>query len=419
MKPVFQNFIWCVDMEYAKPDDKTLHKAAMQQVAYNWEDPLCLDDLLTDEERMIRDSARVYAQERLMPRILMANRNETFDTSVMKEMAELGFLGATIQGFGCAGIGSVGYGLIAREFERVDTAYRSALGVQSTLSMMPIYLFGSQEQRERYLPAMAKAELLGCFGLTEPDHGSDPSSMSSRARSVQGGWRLSGTKTWITHAPIADVMIVWSKDDKKEIRGFILERGMPGLETPKIEGKLSVRASPTGQIIMDDVFVPESHCLPAAKGIGAPFSCLNNARFGICWGAMGAAEFCWHAARQYTLDRRQFGRPLAANQLIQKKLADMQTEITLGLLGCFQLSSLRDCGKASPYMISLLKRNCAGKALDIARNARDMHGGNGVSDEFHVMRHLLNLETVNTLEGTHDIHALVLGRAQTGIAAFS
>ena len=391
----------------------------MLQVGYNWEDPLCLDDLLTDEERMIRDSARVYAQERLMPRILMANRNETFDIAVMKEMAELGFLGATIDGFGCAGIGYVGYGLIAREFERVDTAYRSALGVQSTLSMLPIYLFGSHEQRERYLPAMARAELLGCFGLTEPDHGSDPGSMSSRAKSVKGGWRLSGTKTWITHAPIADVMIVWAKDDEKKIRGFILERGMPGLETQKIEGKLSVRASPTGQIIMDDVFVPESQYLPAADGIGAAFSCLNNARFGICWGAMGAAEFCWHAARQYVLDRRQFGRPLAASQLIQKKLADMQTEIALGLLGCFQVSRLRDCGKASPSMISLLKRNCAGKALDIARQARDMHGGNGISDEFHVIRHLLNLETVNTLEGTHDIHALVLGRAQTGIAAFS
>ena len=402
----------------AAPDEATLRKAAMQDVAFDWQDALRLDSLLTPEEVMIRDSARKYAQERLMPRILQAHRHESFDIEVMREMGELGFLGATIDGFGCAGISYVGYGLIAREFERVDTAYRSALGVQSTLSMMPIYLFGSQEQRERYLPAMACADKLGCFGLTEPDHGSDPSSMASRARKVDGGWRLSGNKTWITHAPIADLMVVWAKNDEGKVCGFILERGMKGLSTSKIEGKFSVRASPTGEIHMDDVFVPEAQRLPGAIGLAAPFACLNNARFGICWGAMGAAEFCWHAARQYALDRKQFGRPLAANQLVQKKLADMQTEISLGLIACLHLSRLRDEGKASTEMVSLLKRNCAGKALDIARMSRDIHGGNGISDEYHVIRHVLNLETVNTLEGTHDIHALVLGRAQTGISAF-
>jgi glutaryl-CoA dehydrogenase len=406
-------------MTQAAPDPQTLRRAAMQGVPFDWADPLRLDGLLSEEERMVRDTAHAYAQERLMPRILMAHRHEEFDVAVMREMGELGFLGATIQGFGCAGISYVGYGLIAREFERVDTAFRSALGVQSTLSMMPIYLFGSQAQRERYLPAMARAELLGCFGLTEPDHGSDPGSMGTRARQVEGGWRLSGTKTWITHAPIADLMVVWAKDDEGQVRGFILERGMRGLATAKIDGKFSVRASPTGQILMDDVFVPESQRLPLAQGIGAPFACLNNARFGICWGAMGAAEFCWHAARQYALDRKQFGRPLAANQLVQKKLADMQTEITLGLHACLHLSRLRDAGQASPEMVSLMKRNCAGKALDIARTARDIHGGNGISDGYHVIRHVLNMETVNTLEGTHDIHALVLGRAQTGISAFT
>ncbi len=406
-------------MSHPVPDPLVLKKAAMGQIPFDWQDPLRFDELLTPEEIMIRDAARSYAQDKLMPRILEANRHETFDVAVMKEMAELGFLGATIEGFGCAGINYVSYGLIAREFERVDTAFRSAMGVQSTLSMMPIYLFGSQEQRERYLPRMARAEVLGCFGLTEPDHGSDPGSMGTRARSVEGGYRLTGTKTWITHAPIADLMVVWAKDDDGRIGGFILERGLKGLATSKIEGKFSVRASPTGMILMDDVFVPASQRLPDARGINAPFSCLNNARFGICWGAMGAADFCWHAARQYTLDRKQFGRPLAANQLVQKKLADMQTEITLGLHACLHLSRLRDQGKASPEMVSLLKRNCAGKALDIARSARDMHGGNGISDEYHVIRHLMNLETVNTLEGTHDIHALVLGRAQTGIAAFA
>jgi glutaryl-CoA dehydrogenase len=406
-------------MQYETPDAMVLRKAAMRDVSFDWMDPLRFEDLLTPEEVMIRDAARTFAQDRLMPRILEANRNETFDIEVMKEMAALGFLGATIEGFGCSGISYVAYGLIAREFERVDTSFRSALGVQTTLSMMPIYLFGSQEQRERYLPAMARAEELGCFGLTEPDHGSDPGSMKSHARKVGGGYRLSGTKTWITHAPIASVMIVWAKDDEGTVRGFILERGMEGLATSKIEGKFSVRASPTGQILMDDVFVPAAQCLPGARGIGAPFACLNNARFGICWGAMGAAEFCWHAARQYALDRIQFGRPLGANQLIQKKLADMQTEITLGLHACLRLSRLRDDGRASPEMVSLLKRNCAGKALDIARMARDIHGGNGIADSYHVIRHMLNMETVNTLEGTHDIHALVLGRAQTGISAFT
>ncbi len=405
--------------EHAIPDPSLLARAGMRDVPFDWRDALRLDDQLTSDEQMIRDSARRYAQERLMPRILQAHRNEQFDIEVMRELGELGFLGATIHGFGCAGIGYVGYGLIARELERVDTAFRSALGVQSTLSMMAIYLFGSQEQRERYLPAMARADRLGCFGLTEPDHGSDPGSMTSRARKIEGGWRLSGSKTWITHAPIADVMIVWVKDDDGRVAGFILERGLKGLATSKIEGKFSVRASPTGEIHMDDVFVTEAQRLPGARGIAAPFACLNNARFGICWGALGAAEFCWHAARQYVIDRKQFGRPLAANQLVQKKLADMQTEITLGLVACLQLSRLRDEGKASPEMVSLLKRNCAGKALDIARQARDMHGGNGIADTYHVIRHVLNLETVNTLEGTHDIHALVLGRAQTGISAFN
>ena len=405
--------------KYETPDALSLRKAAMRDVSFDWQDPLRFDDLLSPEEVMIRDTAHTYAQERLMPRILESNRHETFDIDVMQEMAELGFLGATIDGFECPGISYVAYGLIAREFERVDTSFRSALGVQTTLSMMPIYLFGSQEQRERYLPAMARAELLGCFGLTEPDHGSDPGGMKARARKVDGGYRLSGTKTWITHAPIAHLMIVWAKDDDGAIRGFILERGMPGLATAKIEGKFSVRASPTGQILMDDVFVPEAQRLPEARGINAPFACLNNARFGICWGAMGAAEFCWHAARQYALDRHQFGRPLAANQLIQKKLADMQTEITLGLHACLHLSRLRDEGRASPEMVSLLKRNCAGKALDVARGARDIHGGIGIADSYHVIRHMLNMETVNTLEGTHDIHALVLGRAQTGISAFN
>ena len=412
------NMTYSTDAVNAEPSAEHLLKASMSGGQFDWKDPLIFDSLLTSEERLIRDTAREYATDKLMPRILEANRHETFDIEVMREMGELGFLGATIDGFGCAGIGYVAYGLIAREFERVDTSFRSAMGVQTTLAMTPIYLFGSQAQREKYLPKMATAELLGCFGLTEPDHGSDPSGMRTRAKKVPGGYILNGTKTWITHAPIADLMIIWAKDDEEVIRGFILERGMSGLETTKIEGKFSVRASPTGQIFMNDVFVPDEFLLPNARGLKAPFACLNNARFGICWGSMGSAEFCWHAARQYSLDRIQFGKPLAANQLIQKKLADMQTEITLGLISTLHVSRLRDSGLATPEMLSLLKRNCAGKALDIARVARDIHCGNGISDEYHVIRHLMNMETVNTLEGTHDIHALVLGRAQTGISAF-
>ena len=383
-----------------------------------WEDPFLLEDLLTAEERLIRDTARQYAQEKLMPRIIDWNRREHFDPMVMREMGDLGFLGATLEGYGCAGIGYVAFGLIMRELEKVDSAFRSACSVQTTLAMTPIYAYGSEEHRQKYLPRMAKGELLGCFGLTEPDHGSDPGSMKSRAKKVSGGYVLTGTKTWITHGPIADVFVIWVKDDSGTVRGFILERGMKGLSTRKILGKFSVRASPTGEVVMDEVFVPEENMLPGASGLKGPFGCLNNARFGICWGAMGGAEFCWHTARQYVLDRKQFGRPLAANQLIQKKLADMQTEITLGLLGCLHLSRLREQGKAAPEMVSLLKRNSTGKALEIARMARDMLGGNGISDEFHVIRHMLNLETLNTLEGTHDIHALVLGRAQTGISAF-
>jgi len=387
--------------------------------SFDWHDPLLIEQQLTDEEKLIRDTARQYAQEKLMPRILMANRNETFDIDIMSEMGELGFLGSTLEGYGCAGIGYVAYGLIMRELERVDTAYRSACSVQSGLAMTPIFAYGTEAQREKYLPRMATGELIGCFGLTEPDHGSDPGSMKTRARKVDGGYALSGTKLWITNAPIAHLMVVWAKDDGGVIRGFILERGMKGLGTRKIEGKFSVRASPTGEISMDEVFVPEENLLPSVSGLKGPFGCLNNARFSICWGALGAAEFCWHAARQYSLDRKQFGRPLAANQLIQKKLADMQTEIAIGLLACLHISRLREEGKATPEMVSLMKRNSTGKALEIARVARDMHGGNGISDEFHVIRHVMNLETVNTLEGTSDIHALVLGRAQTGISAFN
>lgn len=403
----------------AGPTNEDLRIASMRGIEFDWEDPFQINALLTDDERMIRDSVATYADEKLKPRILMAHRHETFDIEIMSEMAELGLLGATLNGYGCAGISYVAYGLISRELERVDASYRSALGVQSTLTMMPIYLFGNEEQRQRWLPRLAKAELLGCFGLTEPHSGSDPSAMKTRARSVEGGYRLTGSKTWISHAHIADLLIVWAKDDQGEVGGFVLERGMEGLDTAKIEGKFSVRASPTGQIFMDDVFVPEENRLPLARGMSAPFSCLSNARFGICWGAIGSAEFCWHTAREYTMERHQFGKPLAATQLVQKKLADMQTEITLALLACLHVSRLRDEQKAAPEMISILKRNCAGKSLDIARTARDMLGGNGISDEYHVIRHLLNLEAVNTLEGTHDIHALILGRAQTGIQAFS
>jgi glutaryl-CoA dehydrogenase len=386
---------------------------------FRWDDPLLLEEQLTSEERMIRDTARAYAQEKLKPRILEWNRTEHFDPEVMREMGELGFLGAPLEGYGCAGIGYVAYGLIMRELERVDTAFRSACSVQTSLAMTSIYAYGTEEHRRRYLPRMAKGELLGCFGLTEPDHGSDPGSMTARAKTVDGGYVLNGTKLWITHAPIADIMVVWAKDDGGTIRGYLLERGMTGLATRKIEGKFSVRASPTGEVVMDNVFVPADNLLPDASGLKGPFGCLNNARFAICWGALGSAEFCWHTARQYALDRKQFGRPLAANQLVQKKLADMQSEITLGLLACLHVSRLRDQGRATPEMMSLVKRNSTGKALEIARLARDMLGGNGISDEFHVIRHMMNLETVNTLEGTHDIHALVLGRAQTGISAFN
>jgi glutaryl-CoA dehydrogenase len=392
--------------------------AKAPRAEFDWADPLRLDDVLTEEERMIRDSARAYAQEKLMPRIIEANRHEKFDREIMKEMGALGFLGSTIEDYGCAGVNYVSYGLVSREIERVDSGYRSAMSVQSSLVMYPIWDFGSEAQRQKYLPKLATGEWVGCFGLTEPDHGSDPAGMKTRAEKVADGYRLHGAKMWITNAPIADVFVVWAKLEGR-IRGFILERGMKGLSTPKIEGKFSLRASTTGEIVMDEVFVPEANLIPGVQGLKGPFSCLNNARYGIAWGALGAAEFCWQAARQYTLDRKQFGRPLAANQLVQKKLVDMQTEITLGLHACLRLGRLKDEGQAVPEMISLLKRNNCGKALDVARVARDMHGGNGIVDEFHVIRHVMNLETVNTYEGTHDIHALILGRAQTGISAFS
>jgi glutaryl-CoA dehydrogenase len=396
----------------------TVAPSSTAKPVFDWQDPLLLDAELSEEERMLRDSARDFCQEKLMPRVLEANRHERFHREIMNEMGALGLLGPTIHGYGCAGVNYVSYGLIAREVERVDSGYRSAMSVQSSLVMYPIYDFGSEAQRQKYLPKLASGDWVGCFGLTEPDHGSDPSSMVTRARKVDGGYLLNGAKMWITNSPIADVFVVWAKLDDV-IRGFILEKGMKGLSAPKIEGKFSLRASVTGEIVMADVFVPEENILPRVSGLKGPFSCLNNARYGIAWGALGAAEFCWHAARNYTLDRKQFGRPLAANQLIQKKLVDMQTEITLGLHACLRLGRLKDEGRAVPEMISLLKRNNCGKALDIARVARDMHGGNGISDEFHVIRHVMNLEAVNTYEGTHDIHALILGRAQTGIAAFS
>ena len=393
--------------------------AAAEETAFDWTDPLRLDEALTEEERMVRDSARAYCQEKLLPRVLEANRHERFDREIMNEMGALGFLGTTIEGYGCAGVNYVSYGLIAREVERVDSGYRSAMSVQSSLVIHPIYAFGTEEQRLKYLPKLASGEWVGCFGLTEPDHGSDPAGMTTRAIAVPGGYRLSGAKMWITNSPIADVLVVWAKTEDEVIRGFILEKGMKGLSAPKIEGKFSLRASATGEIVMDEVFVPEENLLPSVKGLRGPFSCLNSARYGIAWGSLGAAEFCWHAARNYTLERRQFGRPLAANQLIQKKLVDMQTEITLGLHACLRLGRLKDMGRDTPEMVSILKRNNCGKALDIARAARDMHGGNGISDEYHVIRHVMNLEAVNTYEGTHDIHALILGRAQTGIAAFA
>ncbi|MBL6958114.1 MAG: acyl-CoA dehydrogenase [Rhodospirillales bacterium] len=386
---------------------------------FQWDDPFFFEDQLSEEERLVRDTARDYAQEQLMPRVLEANRHEIFHEEIMKELGELGLLGSTLpEEYGCAGVNHVCYGLVAREVERVDSGYRSAMSVQSSLVMHPIYAYGTEQQKQKYLPKLATAELIGCFGLTEPDHGSDPGGMKTRAEKVDGGYKLTGAKMWITNSPIADIMIVWAKLDGV-IRGFILERGMDGLSTPKIEGKFSLRTSITGEIVMDEVFVPEDNIFPEVTGLKGPFGCLNKARFGIAWGVIGAAEFCWHASRQYTLDRKQFGRPLAATQLIQKKLADMQTDITLGLQACLRVGRLLDEDRCAPENISLIKRNNCGKALDIARVARDMHGGNGIVDEFHVIRHVMNLETVNTYEGTHDVHALILGRAQTGIQAFS
>jgi glutaryl-CoA dehydrogenase len=387
--------------------------------AFAWDDALRLDELLSEDERAIRDAAHAYCQEKLAPRVLLGFRNESFDRGIMNEMGEMGFLGATLEGYGCAGINYVSYGLIAREVERVDSGYRSAFSVQSSLVMFPIHAFGSEAQRQKYLPKLRTGEHVGCFGLTEPDAGSDPASMRTRAKAVDGGFLLNGSKTWITNSPLADVLLVWAKDDSGDIRGFILERGMKGLTTPKIEGKFSLRASTTGMIMMQDVFVPAENMLPEVKGLRGPFGCLNRARYGISWGSMGAAEDCWHRARQYGLDRKQFNRPLAATQLVQKKLADMETEIALGLQASLRVGRLMDEGKMAPEMISIVKRNNCGKALDIARMARDMHGGNGIVDEYHVIRHVLNLETVNTYEGTHDVHALILGRAITGIQAFS
>ncbi|MDC0180771.1 acyl-CoA dehydrogenase [Pseudomonadota bacterium] len=384
----------------------------------NWEDILRLDGQLTEEERMIRDNVREYCNKSLMPRILDANRNETFHPEIYKEMGELGILGASIKGYGCAGVGYVSYGLITREIERVDSSYRSAFSVQSSLAMYAIYQFGSEEQKEDLLPQMAAGNLIGCFGLTEPDAGSDPGSMTSNAKKVEGGYKLNGSKTWITNAPVADVFVIWAKDEQGVLRGFIARKDFKGLDTKVLEGKFALRASITGQIFMSDVFIPDDHVLPLAQSFRGPFSCLNMARYGIAWGAMGAAEFCWHAARQYTLDRTQFGTPLAAKQLVQKKLADMQTEITLGLQAALRVGRLIDDEQMIPEMISLIKRNNCGKALEVARMARDMHGGNGVIDEYHVVRHSMNLEAVNTYEGTHDIHALILGNLQTNIAAF-
>jgi glutaryl-CoA dehydrogenase len=403
----------------AQPDTKPAAKSDKKPAAeFVWEDPLDLEGDLSEDERMVRDTARGYAQDKLMPRILTAYREERFDREILNEMGALGLLGPTIpEEYGGAGLGYVAYGLISREIERVDSGYRSAMSVQSSLVMWPIFAYGTEQQRRKYLPGLATGELAGCFGLTEPDHGSDPGSMVTRAEKAPGGYRLTGTKMWISNAPFADIAVVWAKLDGV-IRGFIVERATQGFSTPRIEGKLSLRASVTGEVVLDGAFVPEENLLPNAKGLAGPFGCLNNARYGIAWGTMGAAEFCWHRARQYVLDRKQFGRPLAANQLIQKKLADMQTEIALGLAGALRLGRMLEQGKAAPPSVSLMKRNNCGKALDIARLARDMHGGNGIADEFHVMRVLSNLETVNTYEGTHDIHALILGRAQTGIQAF-
>ena len=391
----------------------------MSKASFHWEDPFLLDQQLTEEERMVRDAAAVYAQEKLTPRVLEAFRNERTDPSIFREMGELGMLGATIPAeYGGAGLNYVSYGLIAREIERVDSGFRSMMSVQSSLVMLPIYEFGTEAQKQKYLPKLATGEWIGCFGLTEPDHGSDPGGMESRAKKIDGGYSLSGSKMWISNSPLAQVFIVWAKDDEGKIRGFILEKGWKGLSTPAIHGKVGLRASTTGEIAMDQVFVPEENAFPEIRGLKGPFTCLDAARFGISWGAMGAAEFCWHTARTYTLERKQFGRPLAANQLIQKKLADMQTDIALSLQGCLRLGRMRDEGTAAVEITSIMKRNSCGKALDIARMARDMLGGNGISDEYGVIRHVVNLEVVNTYEGTHDIHALILGRAQTGIQAF-
>ncbi|HEY1436567.1 MAG TPA: acyl-CoA dehydrogenase [Casimicrobiaceae bacterium] len=395
-----------------------MNKAAAP-TQFRWDDPLLLDEQLTDEERLVRDSTRAYCQEKLLPRIVDANRHERFDREILNEMGALGLLGATLDGYGCAGVNNVCYGLIAREVERVDSGYRSAMSVQSSLVMYPIHAYGTEMQRQKYLPQLATGERVGCFGLTEPNHGSDPGSMQTRVRKIADGYVLHGSKMWITNSPIADLFVVWAKDDDGDIRGFLLEKGMKGLSAPKIEGKFSLRASVTGEIVMEDVFVPDENLLPNVKGLKGPFGCLNKARYGIAWGALGAAEACWHAARQYALDRQQFGRPLAANQLIQWKLANMQTEIALGLEAVLRVGRLTDAGRASAEMVSLIKRNSCGKALEIARMARDIHGANGIADEFHVIRHVMNLEAVNTYEGTHDIHALILGRAQTGIPAFS
>jgi glutaryl-CoA dehydrogenase len=391
----------------------------MAKARFCWEDPLLLDAQLSQDERMIRDAARDYCQGLLLPRVTEAFRHERTDPGIFREMGEMGLLGPTIPAeYGGAGLNYVSYGLIAREVERVDSGYRSMMSVQSSLVMVPIFDFGTEAQKRKYLPRLASGEWIGCFGLTEPNHGSDPGSMETKARATADGYRLTGSKMWITNAPIADVFVVWAKDDSGAIRGFVLEKGMAGLTAPAIYGKVGLRASITGEIVMDDVFVPEENAFPEVRGLKGPFTCLDSARYGIAWGALGAAEFCWHAARQYTLERKQFGRPLAANQLVQKKLADMQTEITLGLQGCLRLGRMKDEGSASVEITSIMKRNSCGKALDIARTARDMLGGNGISDEFGVIRHVVNLEVVNTYEGTHDIHALILGRAQTGIAAF-
>ena len=386
--------------------------------SYRWDDSLLLEDQLNEEERLVRDSARVFAEEHLMPRVISSFRDEVVDRDIMLQMGQAGLLGATIQGYGCAGVNYVSYGLIAREVERVDSGYRSLMSVQSSLCMHPINVYGSEAQKQKYLPKLALGEWVGCFGLTEANHGSNPSGMETRARSVDGGYLLKGSKMWITNSPIADVFIVWAKNDQGRIRGFILEKGMKGLAAPKMHGKWSLRVSVTGEITMDDVFVPSENELPLADGLSGPLGCLDSARFGIAWGVLGAAEFCWHAARQYVLDRKQFGHPLAANQLIQVKLADMQTKIALGLQGCLRLGRLKDEGRIDTPMISMMKRYCTVAALEIAREARDMHGGNGIMEEYHVIRHLLNLETVKTYEGTADVHALILGRAQTGIQAF-